>query len=251
MAKKVTLEAIKALLDENSKMFLDEIKLLKDEVSSLKEELAAVRDLHESATSNSVASAEASGPVHRTFVDVVRKSMQSVINDENCKNDVIITNAPENVEDEKMILDLCKTLDLESKPIGNTRMGRKSNESDRERLLKVTFANSFDARSFRARYDDRRKSGADNDALMKLRMRTGRSKEEQVRYKRLNADAHKLNLDAKNDGLQVSFSVRDNGKIWKYVKAESGRWERATDWTYSPSTPSQENAAAAPAGNRR
>jgi hypothetical protein len=120
----------------------------------------------------------------------------------------------------------------------------------RERLLKVTFANSFDARSFLARPDERRKTGADNDALMKLHMRSGRSKEEQVRYKRLKADTHKLNLDAKKDGLQVSFSVRDNGKIWKYVKDDSGRWERATDWSYSPSTSSQGKATAAPAGNR-
>ncbi|ELT95537.1 hypothetical protein CAPTEDRAFT_186109 [Capitella teleta] len=52
-------------------------------------------------------------------------------------------------------------------------------------------------------------------------MRSGRSKEEQVHYKRLKADAHKLNLDAKKDGSQVSFSVRDNGKIWKYVKDDS------------------------------
>jgi predicted sugar kinase len=112
MAKKVTLEAIKALLDENSKMFLDEIKSLKGEVSSHKEELAAVRELHESAKTNAVTSAEAPGPVHRTFVDAVRKSMQSIINDENCKNEVIITNAQENGEDEKLIMNLCKTLDL-------------------------------------------------------------------------------------------------------------------------------------------
>ncbi|ELU15675.1 hypothetical protein CAPTEDRAFT_209936 [Capitella teleta] len=108
----------------------------------------------------------------------------------------------------KLILNLCKTLDLESKPIGNTRMGRKVNDSDRERLLKVTFAHSFDARSFLARHDERRKTGAENDALMKLRMRSGRSKEEQVRYKRLKADAHKLNLDAKKDGLQMGTSNR-------------------------------------------
>ncbi|ELU15684.1 hypothetical protein CAPTEDRAFT_217201 [Capitella teleta] len=81
--------------------------------------------------------------------------------------------------------------------------------TDRERLLKVTFANSFDARSFLARHDERRKTGADNDALMKLHMRSGRSKEEQVRYKRLKADTHKLNLDAKKDGLQCYRKDRE------------------------------------------
>ncbi|ELT89402.1 hypothetical protein CAPTEDRAFT_194290 [Capitella teleta] len=58
-------------------------------------------------------------------------------------------------------------------------MGRKVNDCDRERLLKVPSANSFDVRSFLARYDERRKTGADNDAFVKLRMQSGRSKEEQ------------------------------------------------------------------------
>ena len=40
----------------------------------------------------------------------------------------------------------------------------------------------------------------------------------------------KLNLEAQNNDENHSFSVRDNGEIWKFVKYSDGKWKRDRDW---------------------
>ena len=60
---------------------------------------------------------------------------------------MIIAKAEEKGQDQELVKKLCKKMNFESKPIGTLRVGHKSTDSQKERLLKVTFANSFDARS--------------------------------------------------------------------------------------------------------
>lgn len=43
--------------------------------------------------------------------------------------------------------------------------------------------------------------------------------------------AFKLNQDAKQDKALISFSLRDDGSIWKYQQDDTdGKWKWMTDW---------------------
>ena len=228
----MTFDAVKQMLEEQSELFIKHIDSLKAEITTLKTELAAVR---ESQAVKASASPPTMVSIHQSeapLVNAVRETVKAVMNDESSKNDVIIAKATENGNDDKFVDDLCEKLEFQSKPIGSARMGRKKSEANYERLLKLTFANSFDARAFRTRFEAKRKSKSNDELLKKLRMREGRNKEEQTLYKRLSTEAYKLNMNAKAGGELVSYSVRNTGKIWKYAKLESGKWERVTNWIH-------------------
>ena len=104
----------------------------------------------------------------KDYAEIVKKSVKTAIREETCKKEVIIAQAEEKGRDELLIDDPCEKLAFNSKPVDIARVGRKSNERKSEtnghddathhRLLKVTFANSFEARAFRARYEEKRKS---------------------------------------------------------------------------------------------
>ena len=85
-----TLATIKALIEEQSRDFLTEIKSLKEEIASLKHELAGIRELHKNAPcyNDHDLPLDATASVNSStcnFAEVVRKSVQAVITDENCK----------------------------------------------------------------------------------------------------------------------------------------------------------------------
>lgn len=222
---KLTLAAVEALFKEHTDCLMNEIKGLKNEVASLKSELAAVNDAQSKTTAeNVVANEEVFKP---KYAEVVRKSVQSVIDQEKCKNDVMISKSEEKGQDQQFVKDLCEKLDFETEPIGIMRVGHKANVSNHHRLLKVSFANAFDARAFRARFAEKKK--AVND-LPDVRMRAGRSREEQILFKEQGDIVYKMNDAAKKAGENASYSLRENGQIWKFAKNENEQWVRDEDW---------------------
>ncbi|ELT89710.1 hypothetical protein CAPTEDRAFT_193703 [Capitella teleta] len=63
-----------------------------------------------------------------------------------------------------------------------------------------------------------------------------RGSEEQVRYLKQKEETWKLNDNAKKNGVHESesFSLRNNGEIWKYIKHNDGKWKRVAEWKRRP-----------------
>ena len=159
--------------------------------------------------------------------EVVRATVQSAIHEDQHRKEVIISKAEDKGQDETFITELCSKLNFKTRPTEVRRLGKK-NATSRPRPLKVSFSCPFDSRAFRSRVDEVRRTDKEVAAL---RVRPGRSKEEQILFKK-NADiVHKLNNDAKKDQSNISFSLRDNGTIWKFEKKDVGGWVRVQDWT--------------------
>ena len=203
----------------------------KEEVAVLSKEVMALRQSQSDGTLGAAATGSTGRATSKgDFAAVVRKSVQTAIKDEKCKCEVIISKIEEKGEDDKVIEQLCETLDFKTKPLEVIRIGRKEeDDSSRQRLMKVTFANQFEARTFRAKYDEERQT--DRDGLPKLRMRAGRNEDDQALFRKLKAQAHKMNADAKAGGDNASFSVRDQGVIWKFKKNGDGKWVRDRAWS--------------------
>lgn len=147
--------------------------------------------------------------------------------EEKCRNDVMISRVEEKGQDQAMISDLCTKLELKATPIGIMRVGHKSKAPSHHRMLKVSFANAFDARAFSARFDEKKKAGT---ALPSLRMRPGRTKQEQALFKRKGDEVHKLNKTARDSNANESFSLRNNGDIWRFTKNGDGKRVRDGAW---------------------
>jgi hypothetical protein len=188
------------------------------------------------------------GKGRRKMSDVVRETVTSVFEDERHKCDVVIGRAPESDNDNAFITGICEKIAFNTKPTGTQRLSKKGNNDarGRSRLLKVTFPSSFDARSFMAAFDAKRR---DNEIdLPSIRLRSGKSKEELSAFRRSAKQAHQLNEEAKNAGIHPSesYSLRDNGEIWKFTKDDQGAWKRIADW--HPAPQSQSNAIASASG---
>ena len=212
--------SIKALLEEQA--FLAEIKSLKTEVASLKTEVPALRDGQKAspATPNDTAQD------HVSFAQVVRNSVRETMLEENTKTQLILSRIEEETDVETLVSNICNTMSVTSKPTGVERLGKKS--EGKKRLIKATFQTPFDARTFKSRFDELRKDG-DSD-LPNIRVRTGKTKAEREVFSKNSNIAHKLNADAKREGGNISFSLRDNGAIWKFEKHEDGKWKKIKDW---------------------
>lgn len=226
------------LLPSIVRTLLDTVKTLKQDMATLSQECAELRsenrDLHMKLTSqlpiDADQSPEASIPQQRSIADVVRNSVKNAINDEKCRNEVMISKAEEKGQDEKFISDLCTKMNFDTKPIEVTRMGEKSETRSHHRLLKVSFSTSFDARAFRSRFEQTKKTLKD---IGSFRMRPGRSREEQEAFRKSNSLAHRLNKEAKDAKEKLSYSVRENGAIWQYKESDDGKWIRVPEWTAS------------------
>ena len=231
----MTVALLKDLMDEHMVALKAEIKALKDEVASLKTEVKVLREQSNTSIAAPAATAALCGKdgdeQSASFAAVVRKSVQTAIKDEKCKTEVIISGAEEKGQDSTMVNELCEALNFQVRPLDVNRVGHKKTDSDRQRLLKVTFASPFEARSFRAKFEEKRKTDA--DLIPKFRMRAGRNEEDQALFKRLNTEAHKLNAAAKGSGQNASFSVREHGVIWKFIKNDGGKWVHDQDWSYA------------------
>ena len=248
MANKLTFVNVQALINDQVKLLLDEIKALKDDNALLKNELQACKneitqlksDMNQQLTSLNAKLGELCGSIPipndstassnfvnaSSFADTIRSSVQSAISNEKSKCDVVISGVDEDDSDEQYICELCNTMEFSTKPSEVTRLGKKREGTDRGRLLKVTFTSSFDARAFRSRFEVVK----ENKGLTSLRMRPSRNKEEQALFIQSKTLAHKLNNDAKAAKEDISYSVRDNGKLWQFKKQDDGKWLRNADW---------------------
>jgi hypothetical protein len=75
-----------------------------------------------------------------------------------------------------------------------------------------------------------------------VKVRSCRTKEEEILYKEKLKRLRELNGKAKADGNSVSFSLRDNGSIWRFKKdAVTSKWSRDVEW-------SEENSPSAATG---
>lgn len=162
-----------------------------------------------------------------SFADVVRNSVQSTLRDEQIKSQIIISKVDEKANATQFLTNLCEKMSFTTeKSTDIERIGRKS--SDRNRLLKVSFQTPFDARSFKARFDELKREN-DTD-LPNIRVRPSKTKKERELFSKNSQLAHKLNEEAKRDNSAFSFSLRDDGHIWKFVQQEDGKWKKDKDF---------------------
>ncbi|ELU11752.1 hypothetical protein CAPTEDRAFT_190945 [Capitella teleta] len=171
-----------------------------------------------------------------SFADLVKTSVQSVLNEEKVKSDVIIDGLAETQDDVENVQKICETLSFQIRPTGVHRMG-KQGQGDKPRLLKLTFPSAFDARTFQSKVIETSK--ADSTSLPKFKCRPGRTKEEQRMYAELSQITFNLNQEARDAGDNSSFSLRESLQIWNLPKNNKGKWMRDRQWK-APEIPGQD-----------
>lgn len=177
----------------------------------------------------------------KSLPDMLRQSVCSALEEEKSKCDVIISRAVESQNDDTFMSTLCTTMRSSIKPTHLVRLGKKGSHP---RLLKASFPTSFDARAFIAKYDEARKTKTGE--LPNIRMRSSKSGNELAAFIKSSNLAYKLNTQAREAKLNESYSVRDDGSIWKFAKEEdSGTWKRVHGWTPPP----PEQPVSNPSGN--
>lgn len=252
---KLTLAAVESLITNQTAEFKNEIKALREEVSSLRSELAAATATIEmtqtcvtqftgtvpntdSADADAATSDSESRIIAPAFSDVVSASVKTAFREEKSKSEVVIVQFPEKKKDTEELDALCSKINIPTRPSAIMRMGNKET-AKRPRPMKLTFSSPFDARAFMARVSECKKNG--DEEVKDLRCRPCRSPDEQKRYVVLSARVHKLNQDALTKSEETaSYSLRNNGEIWKFAKDENNKWKRVTDWKLEP-TGSQES----------
>ena len=203
---------------ENMKIeLLDEIKSLRMQVKEMK------GTVYPYATQE-----DNSSDQQHTFADVVRNSvratMESTFKEAESKKELILTKVQEG-NDQQFLSELCGKMEVSPQPLNPVRIGRKTDE--RSRLLKISFQSNFDARKFKARFEQLK---AEKKDVPDIRMRLGKTKEEREVYAKNKKVTQKLNNDAKD--ADFSFSIQENGSIWKFVRGDDGRWKRDKEWSY-------------------
>lgn len=220
----------------------DERENLKGEIQNLKKEiedhrkeaksnqeslLSEIRNLKEQVPKTATSTPAES---EATYAQVVRSSVRSVMQDEQCKAEMIFSSVEEKGKDRDFVSNLCNKMELQTKPVEITRLGRNQpSNTERPRLLKVTFPTAFDARAFRAKYEEVK----GKEGVPSHRVRNGRNKDQQALFKKNSAIAYKLNDEAKKTNSNASYSLRDNGEVWKFSKQENGKWIREEQWKLS------------------
>lgn len=170
-----------------------------------------------------------------TFADVVRHSVKSVLQDQLSHKEVIIfkLKGGQNESDSVLFSNLCEKIDFPIKPLNLQRLGPKPGvpqNSAAPRPLKATFSTSFDARALLSRFNQAKHNDPGN--FSNIRIRLGKTAEEREIFVKNIKMAQELNNEAKEVKANHSFSVRDNGEIWKFQKNETtGKWARVRDWS--------------------
>lgn len=157
--------------------------------------------------------------------DVVRQTVQSTLAEQNSQAEVVISGVEERGQDTAFIHELCAQMNFSQKPVSLNRVGQKP--KDGHRLMKVSFPSQFDARAFKSRYNQLKNDQPD---AYKLRMRPGLTAAQRKIFNQKKKLAQDLNSKATADNASYSFSVRENGDIWKFVQSEDGKWRRDSDW---------------------
>ena len=156
--------------------------------------------------------------------EVVRSTVESAMNNTDAKKELILIGVQEG-DDQHFLSELCNKMDFASDSPELVRIGHKAD--GRKRLLKLTFPSNFDARKFKAKFDQLKSEKKD---IPNIRMRLGKTKQEREMYARNKQTAKKLNEDTKD--TKCSFSLRENGSIWRFVKGDDGKWKRDRDWSH-------------------
>ena len=172
------------------------------------------------------------------FASVIKSSVQTALQEACVKKDVVIT-IPENNRDLADIETLCDKVQAHVKPTSVTRLGKPKTNQTRPRPLKASFPTQFDARAFIAKIESSRKETND-ETFAKIKCRPCRTREEQVVYAARSKEVHKLNEGARSEDKE-SFSLRNNGDVWKYTKSSEGRWNREPNWTFNSPADTSEN----------
>ena len=231
-----------ALRDANQKL-CDNINTneLNTELTLMKTKLANIEaklsDGDQISLPNTISASVPTQPA--LFSEMVKSSVKAVFQHEHAKNDVIIKGMKENNTDENDVISLCDKVQAVTKPKDLVRLGKPN--AKRPRLLKASFQTSYEARGFLSRFDACKKGDA--GALPKdIRCRPSRTREEQEKRNALSSQVFKLNQDVGTDG-GISYSLRQNGEIWKFAKQESGKWRRVLDWSFKSGTQGNGDAA--------
>ena len=224
---------IKPILQDFSKQMSSELNELHDKFANLQSRVDPfITASHtEESPPDDEGEWEVQGKPKKSFSDVLRQSVKNAFQEEKIKCDVIISKLPESTDETTFVSELCSKLNLEAKPRNSHRLGKKERKKgDRPRLVKVSFPTAFDARTFTSGYDKFRREIRDDDVYGNLRIRPSRTKDEQAVFTKSSDIAHRLNTEAREKNLPESYSVRDNGSIWKYTKTSDGAWKRDRDW---------------------
>ena len=164
------------------------------------------------------------------FSDILKTTVASAFHEEKTKCDIIISKAVDDDKDKAFLADLCGKMEFTTIPQNPQRLGKKGGHP---RLLKASFPSAFDARSFIARYDELRRTNSDK--IPTLRIRPNKPKEEREKFSKQSKLAYDLNCRAKENNTQESYSLRDDGSIWKYALSTDNKWKRVSDWRPSSS----------------
>lgn len=236
-------------IKQNMGTILEEVRLGKEERASLREEVRALKtevedqrresklnqecllkqieELKEKLNKKISSEESKTDAVNDKYAEAVRSSVRTVMQDEQCKAEMVFSAVEEKGKDQEFVTDLCNKMQLLAKPVEVSRLGRsKPPQTERPRLLKVTFQTAFDARTFRAKYEETKGT---ND-IPYHRLRSGRTKEQQALFKKNGTITYQLNQESKNAGSNVSYSLRDNGDVWKFSKRGDGKWIREKEW---------------------
>lgn len=206
-----------------------ECKQLRNENQNLTEQMSNLTTIQTPdspcTTSKSFADALKSSVQSVLREDVVRQTVQSTLAEQKSQAEVIISGVEEKGQDAVFLQELCTQMDFSQKPVSLIRVGQKP--KDGHRLMKATFSTQFDARTFQSRYNQLKNDHPDEHTL---RMRPGLTAAQRKVFNQKKKLAKDLNTKATADNASYSFSVRENGDIWKFNRSDDGKWRRDSDW---------------------
>jgi hypothetical protein len=170
-------------------------------------------------------------PMPATVTDALRETLKNTLIEEKVKSEVIVSDVEDKGanNDLEFVSGLCSKMEFRTKPQAIMRLKKNQENSDKPRLLKVSFSNPFEARTFTARFAEVKKVSANN--LPDIKMRPSRTKADREIFKKKSAVKNRLNEEAKTAGNHnaQSFSLRENGEIWRFVHLQ-GKWTRDKEW---------------------
>lgn len=146
-------------------------------------------------------------------------------------NELILSNLQENCDLTTSISGIINSLNANrifcATPNDAIRLGKPKSSSPR--LVKLVFCSPFDAKTFKAGFARLPPSSLPSTNL-KLRYSLSHAgRMLQRRCTELNSSSAK---DTCGERVE-SFSLRDNGRIWRFIRRDDGVWQRDINWTES------------------
>ena len=159
---------------------------------------------------------------------VVKSSIKSVLESEKSKREIIVSRLPESSStgtgggDSGIMKKICVDIGFPNPPVEVKRLGQQ--QTNLSRLLKVTFQSEFEARAFKSTYKTA-KPVLPN--LPKIKIRRNLDAEARKAYSKKAKVVYELNQDpSKTANGIVSYSIRDNGIICKFIRKLDAKWQK-------------------------